>query len=336
MDDRGQQFTRILSAGSLLFALVIGSYLLFDRPFQSERVASGLSPSILESRLWEDPFTPILALEALVEQNYQSGSSVPPSLYKQFTVEPGKFSADLINLAGREEPVVLGVLLPGGRFALSSETRRRTRYAVISALNQTHIPVDSEAISILCLSGATLNQPCASPETDVSGKLMLSYEIFAPYVKGGMQEGNAKGFPFSGTNIIVLWIPENVLGTEISKKYSAILSAINIKRGDDAGHVLLGPTNSNVLVDLIGERCNATCNSTAGAWTEPVQDSIDRLIANADSYLDNGMLDEKRLALEQCFAALGVEVLLRAQVADCLTVPIVISTTGLMKPERMP
>ncbi len=328
MDDNRQQISSILSTTSLVAILVIGSFVLFERPFQSERPPSNLSTSLLESRLWEDPFKAIFALQDKQEEASADESTpadgdeealfpdagvVPDapeeSKYGTAVKTPTAFYEEDMG-QGTSKPIIIGVLLPTSRFALASEIRRRIRYAVVSALNQTHVPTNSESISVLELP---------------SQNMLVSFESFS-----AVKSGSGR-FPFADRKIIVLWVPETQdAGESILTTYSGILQELHQDPFSIPESVLLGPTSSNGLVNLFAESqfldgraiLEAESLNTAPQLARldaSLRDPVDLLIGRVDSYLDFGLPAEKLPALVGCYTPdQNIDNLTNANVALCL------------------
>lgn len=134
----------------------------------------------VEARLWEDPF----------EASARATEKQRVALSKIDFNGMGE---------GRKRLDILGVILNGTRYVGTSETRRRARYAVISALHSSgYGPKDSVRIGVAVASPkpAGIRSGC-----DPSGDLPLPvpFEVF-------QKPGD------DGESVCVLWIDEAGLG----------------------------------------------------------------------------------------------------------------------------
>jgi len=330
MFEQDRQFSRLVSAQLLIALLAGGAYFLYDQPFESSRSPSGQSPDVFEARLWEDPLSTINNIrDQLIDGNSGVNREV---LENNYTIDRKVFISDIKNAAdlrGSEGITVLGVMMPEGRNGLSMETRRRIRYAVISALNQSKLPSQSERLPVLNFDKQTLGA-----ETDSLN--LLSYEIYNPYSSTLLTEADRLA-----QTVVVLWLPANLMQGDAIAKYQELLSWIGIEHDQSrlpaylqtseideyqesdkitlANAVLLGPTNSNELADLY--RNFALSKRDYVELEDSVDDiirdlNIDRqqtlslleiseilsIIEISHSYLDYGLADWARQQLATCIS----------------------------------
>ncbi|NKB33121.1 MAG: hypothetical protein GKR91_08490 [Pseudomonadales bacterium] len=339
-----------MSTSALLAALLVGGYLIFDEPFQSSRTPSGLSTSLLDTRMWEDPLKPILSIRAREEQIRLQGSSnslLP--LYQSSVHDADSFLAtvarDRPTIPTLEKAIILGVLLPAQRYTLTSELRRRIRYAVVSAINQTHVPVSSEQISLL-QTDLPIALPSDSDETtnlttEKFEKILMSFELYQPYLPWVEEDNDTN--EFRNKDVVILWIPEDSMGTRIIDNYESILEKLYVNDPFIPTSALMGPTNSNALVDLYKEIADATnaevdeeyfdlfrqttqtdiqtqsVQGSLGEFNAYLRTQLDDLISEADFYLDSGMSESKRLELLACYRSNDYGQVTAENAANCLT-----------------
>jgi len=314
--EQDRQITRFLSAQLLVALMVGGAYVLYDQPFESNRTPSGESTDMFETRLWEDPLNTIYNIKAIEEQQLVSGNNQGIGIYlENLEIDAKRFSGDVtdaVSIAQSDGLTVIGVMMQEGQYSLTIETRRRIRYAVISALNQSKIPMQSERLSVVQIESGVL---------DVSGMNLISYEIFQPYVD----------FDFSAENqtaktTVVLWIPANLLSGNVVENYQKILGSLGLTKSEliltsnpesrlassnlaISKAILLGPTSSNELVDMYYEY--SLSKSTFSEIDEPLTvrespaeesrtEDVLSILEIADGYLDYGLPLEERLQLEVC------------------------------------
>lgn len=360
MDENNPQLSRILSASSLLLALLIGGYVLYDQPFQSERTASGLASSLLENRLWEDPLKPIFTIRDREEQLLLTGNTDNlQRFYAQYAEDQTEFRNQHIKSAENTDPndvMIMGVMVPSSRFTLSSELRRRIRYAVLSALNQTHVPNNSENLSVLrILPDAPADQSTSSDESEnpessevenesdelPAPSILISYEVLNPYRSAAMSAESAFTDTYLGKTVILLWMPEDIMQDTILEQYANILESVYGGESGVPESILIGPTSSNGLVrlyseiDLINEEFdsnNDQFNSTTvltGPVSErlnnldlslPLRSSIENLLIYASNYLDNSMSEANQMLFVDCYAGTNLQARLSQEFAvNCLT-----------------
>lgn len=270
MEEHRPSLTNILSISSAFLALVIGGYVLYDRPFQSERPTSGIYTPFLETRLWEDPLRAVFAIRQREEQELMARTSadglqdqveegaVSPTeslAYGGLVRTPRQFHALHIEGTSPEDIQVIGVTLPGSRFAVAEETRRQIRYAVLAALNDRYIPNNSENISLL-----RLDNPRDSPHEPYE-YAYASYETYDYYSVNPATGGRRN------RQVVLLWLPEDILGSSLLQHYSHIIGQLYRHSPMPAEHILLGPTNSNRLINLYSELAAGSMPMTGNSST---------------------------------------------------------------------
>src|SRR5262249_61611412 len=90
----------------------------------------------VDARLWQDPLRTTAEHESLVQEQKDTGRNVEDSLHAVETFREKLSSASYW---------VLAVMIQGGPYAEYSESRLRTRQAVLEALGkQNYVPQDGE------------------------------------------------------------------------------------------------------------------------------------------------------------------------------------------------
>ena len=231
-----------LLAGLMLFT---GGYLFLDKPLEGMRSSSGATKESFELRLWQDPLEPVydlLAVEVKRKRN-SSGSSAQISVYLQNeTRSPEQVSSYIFDSEAwnttEEQPEyrMIAVAIPGEKYLLPMEMRRRVRYAVISALSERYIPEQTNKIGVLNLSAV---DPHFSPKRSDDLRL-VPYELFN--LERNSVDGN-----FQPVRLLLAWVTQDVLGP---KPLAAIDELAQSLESDDrkfANKVLLGPYDSGGL-----------------------------------------------------------------------------------------
>ncbi|MDP6652339.1 MAG: hypothetical protein QGF90_09575 [Gammaproteobacteria bacterium] len=215
--EKDNQFSRLVSAQLLIALLVGGAYFLYDQPFQSSRTPFGESTDMFESRLWEDPLNTIYNIQTTRDQQIVSdGNSDGIDAYlNNQEIDKGYFLQNAHAAIGTVQSDglnVIGVMVPEGQHSLTIETRRRIRYAAISALNQSKIPTQSERLPIVRIDLEHLNP---------SETKLISYEIYQPH-----DDPLIAGSERIPNTTVVLWIPAALLAGNIIENYESIVESL--------------------------------------------------------------------------------------------------------------
>jgi hypothetical protein len=179
-----------------------------------------------------------------------------------------------------ERTPLIGVDLPGDPYPEAVETRRRLRYAVLSALHVAkYVPVDNRHIGYFWTTGNPAPPPASKPETVVSGLFRIAKTANGdPPAEGTfnvMKNGGTRCeiadddrlldvpavVPFEQyedkgreNRIIVLWLDEEALAHRETPIIS--LAGLQCKLDLDDAHesfVFLGPQDSDVLNRMVQE-----------------------------------------------------------------------------------
>lgn len=316
MEDQGQFLNRFLSASAVLTAVLVGGYVILDQPFESARSPSESSTGLFESRLWEDPLKGIYAIESRQEQAALSNSNPASSGMLDVLVNRLEFINDVsMSLSlppavlnstqpdtnqPQQSTIVLGVIMPSGRYSLTSEIRRRIRYAVVSALNQSHLPSNSENLPILALDQRNL-MISGSSRTSFD-RVMMSYEVFRRDEVFRL-DGDAKI-----GDVVLLWIPSSELGSKPVEGFASILSWLWPTREDSILPMLIGPDDSTGLANLLIELSNDTpeqsgtdsLSEAPSPDSEEADEEFFRLANRVDGYLDYGLPSDKYAQMLDC------------------------------------
>jgi len=204
-------------AGIVLAALVV--LVSHEVPYLATRPAeSAKFPDLsialqhVDARLWQDPFSAVESFEhrevarrtfdaeaAKVSGSPELGNSQsrlatgPAFAVARFGVTPGAFRA-LLSPSGASAPRALPVLMSGSHFVGAEEARRRTRYAVLAALDELgYAPVDGDHIGYVVVPSADAARG-APP-------VRVPFEAYRA----------AQPIPGLPASVIVLWVDESAL-----------------------------------------------------------------------------------------------------------------------------
>jgi hypothetical protein len=206
-----------------ILAAIGGGALFWHGPLKSSRPAgdilqttSSMTDQTCEARLWQDP---VKATEpGSGRQPGGHGGEIPDLPINNF--EEQLKDLHLTNSDGRSSILVLGVMIPGGRYVEDAERRTRSRYAVISALLTTgYDPEDEEHLGVFTATwqkGASiekwsdnipslLTDGCATapPEDGNPNELRMPFEWFKPSSLTPPQE------TINYAAVLVCWLCDN-------------------------------------------------------------------------------------------------------------------------------
>ncbi|MFM2119581.1 MAG: hypothetical protein RL722_1049 [Pseudomonadota bacterium] len=255
----------LLASGALVLREVT---LEGNRPPANEpRIEQREALQDTDARLWQDPLGAVARERAALPAEKRS----PPGLAGRHTEEAVvDMVAGLAN-AGHQV-VILPVMLPGGPYAESVEYRRRSRYAVLSALNAEQFsPFDTEHLGWYMprTSGAwaTATQLAAGRRRSLPE--VIPFETFEP------APDNLEIRP-EKTRVLVLWLNGDAFYDEplarLNELIQPYLHKLNRKPGDAPGADrprllvrVLGPLGSDGLRAMVDE-VSATPSAAMAGW----------------------------------------------------------------------
>jgi len=238
-------------SGILTVLLLVVGAVWVQGPLDTNRPAAGSGGARLvgvqdvDARLWQDPFgvvnRALHGKSAQKDAKAVSKTGRPPALTAQPHTPKSLQQQISRNLQIRPDGViVLGVMVHGGPSVGSEEYRRRTRYAVLSALmSNGYQPLDAEHIGFV--NGSDLE--CAYPQ-------------FVPY-----EWLHGEGV----RPALVLWLDESALAQEPSKKDAALRgrplarlarlleTLVGTKANGSVQFDIVGPASSGMLLAMADE-----------------------------------------------------------------------------------
>jgi hypothetical protein len=217
--DASQIFARALPLIAIVFiasGIVVKSVPLESRrPVDPERVKfSHAGRQDVEARLWQDPFAAMLHIKG------RSPEDRCKEAIEDRAHHPGALHKSIANRTFREHAVsVLPVMVPGGPYFEDSEARRRSRYAVVSALLQSGwTPSSEDKLGYVW----TLESCAAAPGARLAPEL-LPYEWFRLNESG---EGTAGGTSALRRDLLVLWVDEDAVSRQPLKGIERIVERL--------------------------------------------------------------------------------------------------------------
>jgi len=214
-----------------------GSYIWSTDPLKTARPESKNPPAIsstslnsISARLWQDPFRVIYARNkdnALPDiQSLGEGSQLRKSVADYFETEKEKTAP--------EELLVLGVMVSTEAISDAEERRRRSRYALVSALsNADYVPEDAEHIQVGKVSGVE----------DEHDRMILPYEWYK----------HESLISSSGKKVLLLWLDSSHYAKTPYKHFKKLIETLSV---DEQARkkmrlAILGPSGSGGLSALI-------------------------------------------------------------------------------------
>jgi hypothetical protein len=220
--------------------LVTGALFVREIPLEANRppageprVAQHFSLQDINARLWQDPFGAIARGRAEERKNKEERD--PSTIDKnQRTAE--KLATE-IQRRVRQQPVeILAVMLAGGPYADSVESRRRVRYAVLAGLSMSRLaPVDNEHLGYFFPKDQ--RGPVSTlPET-------VPYEWFEPPADTGGGDSTTPA-------VLVMWLQSEAFADEPLARLRELARPFD---GTGANWRVLGPYGSDGLKDMVSE-----------------------------------------------------------------------------------
>lgn len=317
------QPTNVLPASILLVAIASGSLLLIEEPFKSGRhsetatTTTLVTPSaqIVDARLWQDPLPLIRSdwrriLSQIDETELESAGDNPEAGDAPLTLPNDElpwlisdFRAYLARTAERhaesgcerQRPrlLVLPMLVPGSNYDNDIEVRRRSRYAMISALTSSqYAPANGQKLGYFLAPRAgpflRANEGSSKNAAVWRQPVIVGFEWFE------QQRHSVKryrcGDPLlKWDTVVALWISEADLQPDPLARVDALLTyltseVLHLESEVDPIVALkaVGPSSSAVLADIYDEVQRHSGDSAAAIPT--LSDDNRRFTAAADAF----------------------------------------------------
>jgi hypothetical protein len=275
-----------------LIVAAIGAFTFNQRPFQDARPSESHVPIYrhaptedqdVEARLWEDPLaaaaTAREADDKRAQLDRQACFDELLAISKLSVSAPRECAQTSIELrhslallgkslvasgAVGGSLMVTGALVSGAPYADDMETRRRTRYAILSGLYRTgYVPVNHEHIGYVILSELY---------DTVAGHDIAAYELF-----------ESSPDPATGTKtyVLLMWLDQDGFRDRPLSLLSSLVSKISPHRADGkkiapVSVAIIGPADSDGLRSMATELANdfnremgETINSNSSAKDNP-------------------------------------------------------------------
>jgi hypothetical protein len=244
-----------------LIVAIAAGFLIYQSPLQSSRPGTtdsqhrrALAEQQVRARLWQDP---LAAAEehAHAESaqgktfDFRVGRGTPTASEKvseRNDHHAVKVLTDDIARAIKKPPghvTVLLVMVPGGPYVEGTESRLRTRYAVVSALGVAcFVPEDSEHIGYV----NWIPRPPV-PTAIPYDKLIVPYEWYRPRKFQQCKETTEQPH-----NILIMWLNEDAFSDEPLQRLSWLRSDVKGQLNDATmTFKTIGPASSTTLRGML-------------------------------------------------------------------------------------
>ena len=208
-----EQRQLLANVGPLIAIILLASGIFVNTvPLKSKRPSNAIRAKFfhagrqdVEARLWADPFSAIRLDESDSPQD-RCDIAYKDQAHYPFTLKQS------IKWLSRDYVVtVLPVMVPGGRYFENGELRRRSRYAVLTALlNSGWIPRDEDKLGYVWTAVSCIKQPWQRriPE-------LLPYEWFVRTEAPNQEEKKLAGIDntvkWRDQALLILWIDEDAI-----------------------------------------------------------------------------------------------------------------------------
>ncbi|HET7061504.1 MAG TPA: hypothetical protein VFI43_04925 [Nitrosospira sp.] len=224
----------LMAAGVLVKVVPLES----ARPGEPDRTKSVLMvEQDVEARLWQDPLSAVEnEISAQSRGDKKQSETASGHIHKPDALL-AKIKQTITDKKEKNKVTILAVNLFGGSFDASAEWRRRTRFAVLSALEfQGYSPENADALGYYV---TTL-------QNDYDDKGFRNVELDIPYEWFSRSEKEED----ERSRVLVLWLNED----KLLRPYKNLLSLLGeLSTGLNLNTKVVGPAGSGTLLKLIKE-----------------------------------------------------------------------------------
>lgn len=211
----------------------------FQKPLKTFRpsepsIESPSAISQVRARLWQDP---LLAVRKDLRERKQQEAPGPA-----VAAEATWLSDEICKLVEARRSLLLPVMVPGGYSASDHETRLRSRYAVLAALDRAGYTTElRDRIKWVWVS---------VPDAEGGPSIVVPFEWCKP---SKLHRGlpNSKGAKFE--KILVLWLQDEKFLPEPVTRLNNEVNRLKIPSDNGLRVRILGPTDSDGLRAIYGE-----------------------------------------------------------------------------------
>jgi hypothetical protein len=211
----------------------------------------------VDARLWQDPFQAVLKEDGItygwsIDSNEKSLSPCMGSAQP----DPHCISPlDRLKEKARSIDQVLGVMVPGSPYFEDAEFRRRTRYAVLAALDRLgYVPSDAQHIGVFIPRAEPTKQQGGEDSGANPGDLrFVPYEIMD-------RRGDGK------RALVVFWLDEGAFSDRPLDRLVTLSQALGVP--ERRRFKIIGPEGSDTLFAMM---CNIPKQVVPGEGSRPTQ-----------------------------------------------------------------
>ena len=226
----------------VMVALLAAGVLVKNVPLESARPIDPESVKFMMStqqdvgaRLWQDPFAAVEKHEERLAQAEKSAhiKALHNRIQKLISHNPDSLTIVAVNVFG-------------DAFDEAAELRRRSRFAVVSALEFHHYhPEEADAIGYIQLNVLEPGKP-EPPESEPGRPkppVIVPYEWFE-----GEKQINGESLP---SNVLVLWVNESRFLDSLNQLYGQLFSNLTSSGHKSLKVKMVGPAGSGGLAQLV-------------------------------------------------------------------------------------
>ena len=249
MDKESKSSSSSLSGNGLMAVLLVvaGVFLVREVPLETTRqpvnevrLSQQQDVQDIDARLWQDPYAAVAKARAeAAKRDPKNAASFDADRTLQLK------NGITQKVKAHKHVEILVVALLAGPYSENVESRRRARYAVVSALNASRMqPVDTEHL------GYFLQDPKKSNETELATArkvpLPIPYEWFEPMTDSGRKSPEKS----LQSHVLVIWLPSESFDTEPFAQMSLLIDSLG---RPPVTWRILGPIGSDGLRAMVRE-----------------------------------------------------------------------------------
>ena len=244
----------VLAAGAV-------SVYLYNQPLRSSRPADGAEISFLptngetvDARLWQDPLQVIRSdWDRLVAETEKRRKLPTPLPVPHTVVQMRKMIKRLPELQEEEDGklLIIGAFIRGQPYANHAESRRRSRYALVSALSdENYFPREPYKIGYF-VSRPFFRSPSRNGQLQERDLVRVGFEWFTNGLRGNSEDPNEKRWD----KVLVLWMNSDDFGDyPLHHFYSLVEYFISRPLAENEEKIraaVVGPADSTMLEGML-------------------------------------------------------------------------------------
>jgi len=217
-------------------------------PVASEKAIAVTAEQDVDARLWQDPIAVAQKQEALLGAEIRAGRVQDPAARHDLNT-----LADLLSERANKfskKVLLLAVMLEAGPYSEQSESRLRTRQAVLEGLSESgFLPVDGEHIGYVTTSWPP-PQNRSDTSTSVNRALLLPWEECESITNADSKQTQKTQ---ETKRIVVVWLPAVSFNPDPLRRFGELINRLAGEIRDKIDVKLIGPANSTGLQNMVRE-----------------------------------------------------------------------------------